>query len=276
MENKISPEYLEKALGFLRGVLDSPEKRAWCREFGAAVPREFQEEVGGFLLDYRESGAAGIFRDALRDLDREGSGSAFPAEEIASMSDAELKGQLAGLMEEDCPFVLYGMSRGLLYRLYSELYQRLQKEIADGRVCRLAEEDLPEIAALCETLWPGRGEAMAELFAGQLADPKAALFGCVKDGGLIGFAHCRIRSDFVEGASENEAGVAYLEGLYLKDSAPSALAARLADAAGSWAKEMGCRELATDCGLDDAEGAALREAAGFAETARVICYIKEL
>ncbi len=276
MEKNISPEYLENALRFLKDVMDSPEKRAWCRDFGADVPREFQEKVGEFLLNYRESGADEIFRGALMKLDRDGAGSAFPAEEIAAMSDNELKGQLAGLMEEDRPFVLYGMSSGLLYRLYSELLLRRRKELTEGFVCRLDKNDLPVIEGFCETLWPGHGTATAGLFAGQLADPKAALFGCLKGDALIGFAHCRIRSDYVEGAADNASGVAYLEGLYLNDDSPDRLAARLAEAVGSWAREMGCRELATDCGLDDAEGAALREAAGFTETARVICYIREL
>ena len=276
MDNYIPINYLESALAFLKTVLDSPERRDWCRNFDADVPKEFQEEVGEFLLDYRESGADRVFRRALTSLDQNGTGFAALSDDLSSMSDAELEGQLAGLMEDDRPFVLYGMSSGLLYRLYEELLQRRQKELHNGYVCRLNDKDLPEITNLCESLWPGRGSATAELLAAQLHDAEAALFGFLKENELTALAHCRIRRDYVEGAEESGHGVAYLENLFLKDGAPVSVSAGLTEAAGDWAREMGCRELATDCALDDKAGAAMRESAGFAEAARIICYIRKL
>lgn len=275
MEENIRLDWLEKSLAFLRDVLDSPEKLAWCRDFGGSVPEDFQEEVGEFLLGYRESGAEKACRDALIGLGGEG----IPlssGEELKELTDAELEGRLAGLMDGESPFVLYGMSSGLLYRLFDELLSRRKKELQEGWVCRLDETSLDDVAALGESLRPGSGEAVRRTFAGQLADPKAALFGVRREEKLIGLAHARIRTDYVEGARENDNGVAYLEGIYLKEDAAEALATKLVAAVGSWAKEAGCRELAADCGLDDAAGAALRKAAGFAETARIICYIKEL
>lgn len=276
MEENIRLDWLEKSLAFLRSILDSPEKLAWCREFGRDVPEAFQEEVGEFLLGYRESGAEKVCREALSSLDSEGICRLSVSSDLKEMSDAELKGRLAGLMDGDSPFVLYGMSSGLLYRLLEELLSRRRKELREGWVCRLDEADLPDIAALSEGLRPGSGEAVSRSFARQLADPKAALFGCRREDGLIGLAHVRIRSDYVEGARENDHGVAYLEGIYLKEDAADGLAEKLVAAVGDWAKEKGCRELATDCEPDDTAGTALRKAAGFAETARVICYLKEL
>ena len=275
MEDKICLDWLERSLAFLRDILDSPEKLAWCREFSDSVPKDFQAEVGEFLLGYRESGAEKACRDAIGSLDSE-SVRLSAGEELKEMSDAELEGRLAGLMDGDSPFVLYGMSSGLLYRLFDELLSRRKKELREGWVCRLDEAALPEIAALSEGLRPGSGEAVSRSFALQLADPKAALFGCRREDELIGLAHARIRTDYVEGARECDHGVAYLEGIYLKEDAGDGLSEKLVAAVGDWAKEMGCRELAADCELDDAAGAALRRAAGFAETARVICYIKEL
>ena len=38
MEENIRLDWLEKSLAFLRDVLDSPEKLAWCRDFGCSVP----------------------------------------------------------------------------------------------------------------------------------------------------------------------------------------------------------------------------------------------
>ncbi len=275
MEENIRLDWLEGSLAFLREILDSPEKLAWCRGFGSDVPQEFQEEVGEFLLGYRESGAEKICRDALRGLGGEGL-RLSSGEDVKSASDAELESRLAGLMDGDSPFVLYGMSSGLLYDLLDELLSRRKKELREGYVCRLDGSSLDEVAALGESLRPGSGEAVRRTFALQLADPKAALFGCRREDGLIGLAHARIRTDYVEGARENEKGVAYLEGIYLKEDAAPELSQKLIAAVSDWAREMGCRELAADCEQGDAAGAALREAAGFKETARIICYIKEL
>ena len=275
MEENIRLDWLEGSLAFLREILDSPEKLAWCRGFGSDVPQEFQEEVGEFLLGYRESGAEKICRDALRGLGGEGL-RLSSGEDVKSASDAELESRLAGLMDGDSPFVLYGMSSGLLYDLLDELLSRRKKELREGYVCRLDGSSLDEVAALGESLRPGSGEAVRRTFALQLADPKAALFGCRREDGLIGLAHARIRTDYVEGARENEKGVAYLEGIYLKEDAAPELSQKLIAAVSAWAREMGCRELAADCEQGDDAGAALREAAGFKETARIICYIKEL
>ena len=275
MEENIRLDWLEGSLAFLREILDSPEKLAWCRGFGSDVPQEFQEEVGEFLLGYRESGAEKICRDALRGLGGEGL-RLSSGEDVKSASDAELESRLAGLMDGDSPFVLYGMSSGLLYDLLDELLSRRKKELREGYVCRLDGSSLDEGAALGESLRPGSGEAVRRTFALQLADPKAALFGCRREDGLIGLAHARIRTDYVEGARENEKGVAYLEGIYLKEDAAPELSRKLIAAVSDWAREMGCRELAADCEQGDDAGAALREAAGFKETARIICYIKEL
>ena len=275
MEENIRLDWLEGSLAFLREILDSPEKLAWCRSFGSDVPQEFQEEVGEFLLGYRESGAEKICRDALRGLGGEGL-RLSSGEDVKSASDAELESRLAGLMDGDSPFVLYGMSSGLLYDLLDELLSRRKKELREGYVCRLDGSSLDEVAALGESLRPGSGEAVRRTFALQLADPKAALFGCRREDGLIGLAHARIRTDYVEGARENEKGVAYLEGIYLKEDAAPELSQKLIAAVSDWAREMGCRELAADCEQGDDAGAALREAAGFKETARIICYIKEL
>ncbi len=275
MEENIRLDWLEGSLAFLRDILDSPEKLAWCRGFGSDVPQDFQEEVGEFLLGYRESGAEKICRDALSSLGGEGL-RLSSGEDVKSASDAELESRLAGLMDGDSPFVLYGMSSGLLYDLLDELLSRRKKELREGYVCRLDETGLDDIAALGESLRPGSGEAVRRTFALQLADPKAALFGCRREDGLIGLAHARIRTDYVEGARENDKGVAYLEGIYLKEDAVPELSQKLIAAVSDWAKEMGCRELAADCEQGDAAGAALREAAGFKETARIICYIREV
>lgn len=276
MKDNIRLDYLKRSLAFLRDILNSPERIGWCRDFGADVPKDFQEEVGEFLLGYRESGAGEACSEALaRTGGLPADAALLSSGEFGAMSDDELESQLAALMDGDSPFVLYGMSSGLLYRLFGELLARKQQEARSGSVFRLSEADLPDVAALSEALRPGSGEAVSRSFRRQMADPKAALFGCRLEDELVGLAHARIRTDYVEGARDRAGGVAYLEGIYLKDG-ESALAPKLVEAVGAWAREAGCRELAADCEQGDAAGSALREAAGFREAAKIICYIKEL
>lgn len=275
MDNTMVFDWLEKSLGFLQSVLDSPEKIAWCRSFDESVPESFQAEVGDFLLGYRECGMEQRCRDALHALEERG-GCPAPDKELSLYDDTELEGMLAGLMDGGSPFSLYGMSSGLLAGLLGELLARRQTLLQEGGGFRLSESDLPSIAALSERLRPGSGELISHAFKRQLEDPKAALFGCRRDDELLGLAHARIRRDYVEGARECKNGVAYLEGIYLTDDAPDELSAQLIAAVSEWAKDMGCRELATDCALGDAAAAAIRTGAGFREVAKIICYIQEL
>ena len=277
MDDREYLEQLKQSLDFLRGILDSPEERAWCRDFGKDVPQAFQEKIGEFLLRCRESGLLDSFRSVPERAGQEGTTLVYPpSEDLKAMTDVQLKSQLASLMDTDSPFVLYGMSSGLLYNLFAELLLRKEKELQDGKVCRLSEKDLDDIQAFGETLFPGGGEAMRLTLSQQLQDEKAALFFFRKMFEPVGLAHCRIRSDYVEGASSSEAGVAYLEGLYLTAEASPDASLQLIEAVSAWAREKGCRELASDCALGDDRGAAVRAMAGFAETARIVCYIKEL
>ena len=280
MELTKTIDYLRDSLDFLKGILESPKKQAWCRGFSADVPADFQKEVGEFLLRFKESGLTeGVpeITPAGEDAPAAATTLVYPlTEDLSALSDAELKAQLAGLVDGDSPFVLYGMSSGLLYRLYSEFLSRKEKILREGYAFRLAEGDLPELSAFCEALFPENGEAVCRTFAGQLSDEKAALFGFRNEKGLTALAHGRIRSDYVEGADNAAGRVAYLEGLYRKEGTSLDCALKLTDAISLWAREKGCRELAADCAEGDDEGAALRTMAGFTETARIICYIKTL
>lgn len=277
MDDREYLDQLTQTLEFLRGILDSPEERTWCRDFGKDVPQAFQEKIGGFLLNCRESGLLDVFRSDPESASQEGTILVYPpSEDLKAMSDAQLRSQVASLMDTDSPFVLYGMSSGLLYNLFSELLLRKEKELANGKVCRLSEKDLDDVQAFGETLFPGGGKAMRLTLSRQMEDDRAALFFFRRMFEPVGLAHCRIRSDYVEGASSSDAGVAYLEGLYLKAEASPDASLQLIEAVSDWAREKGCRELASDCALGDDKGAAVRAMAGFAEAAKIVCFIKEL
>lgn len=43
-----------------------------------------------------------------------------------------------------------------------------------------------------------------------------------------------------------------------------------------WARQQGCRELASDCELHNSDSLRFRLASGFTEANRIICFVKAL
>lgn len=94
-------------------------------------------------------------------------------------------------------------------------------------------------------------------------------------GDALGFAEASIRADYVNGTSTSP--VAFLEGLYVRpDSRGKGIARQLVVGVQQWAEEMGCTELASDALLDNQGSHAMHKALGFAETERVIYFLKPL
>lgn len=136
--------------------------------------------------------------------------------------------------------------------------------------------DCPKIAALAQILWPEHTfEEMEQLFSMLLHDEKAAVFLAEEDGTAVGFAQCQLRQDYVEGALFSP--VAYLEGIFVKDEfRGQGISGRLVRSCEDWGKARGCREIASDCDLDNVFGSFFHLKNGFKEVNRIICFIKRL
>ena len=94
-------------------------------------------------------------------------------------------------------------------------------------------------------------------------------------GNALGFAEASIRVDYVNGTHSSP--VAFLEGLYVQPaSRGQGIARQLVAGVQQWAVEMGCTELASDALLDNQGSHAMHEALGFAETERVVYFLKPL
>ena len=136
--------------------------------------------------------------------------------------------------------------------------------------------DLHILASLGVLLWPGhREDELTQEFALLMAENKAAFF-LARAGELpVGFAQCALRHDYVEGTSTSPVG--YLEGIYVREAhRREGVAAGLLSACETWARQQGCREFASDCGLDNAQSLRFHLAAGFEEANRIICFTKKL
>lgn len=91
------------------------------------------------------------------------------------------------------------------------------------------------------------------------------------DGQAIGLAEASIRTDYVNGTDSSP--VAFLEGLYVVPEARRRGAARaLIAAVRVWAAGKGCRELASDTGLENLVSQAAHTRLGFKETERVVYF----
>jgi aminoglycoside 6'-N-acetyltransferase I len=92
---------------------------------------------------------------------------------------------------------------------------------------------------------------------------------------LVGFAEATLRRDYVNGTVTSP--VTFLEALYVVPDARRRGAGRkLVEAVESWAREAGCRELASDSLLENESAHLAHRAMGFGETERVVFFNKAL
>ncbi len=95
------------------------------------------------------------------------------------------------------------------------------------------------------------------------------------DGKYIGFIQLSIRKDYVEGCKTSP--TAYIEGIYVEpEYRRQAIAMKLIEFAKEWGKKNGCKELASDCELDNTLSIKFHNNAGFKEVNRLVCFIKSL
>ena len=136
--------------------------------------------------------------------------------------------------------------------------------------------DVNSLVKLAVLLWPEQqAEALAQEIELLMAENKAAFF-LVRECELpIGFAHCALRHDYVEGT--NSCPVGYLEGIYvLEEYRREGVAAGLLSACENWARQQGCREFASDCELHNELSLRFHLGTGFAEANRIICFTNKL
>ncbi len=141
---------------------------------------------------------------------------------------------------------------------------------------RAETEDADVLAALAAQMWTEHDpEDLTEEFRKLAADDEAACFIKYVDDEPVAFAQCQLRHDYVEGTKSSPVG--YLEGIFVADGYRSrGYAAELLTECEKWAKEKGCKEFASDCGLDNESSRKFHEALGFEEANRIVCFRKDL
>ena len=137
-------------------------------------------------------------------------------------------------------------------------------------------KDIGALGELASRLWPHHTPEEMEAECREImGNEEAAFFLAFLNETAVGFAQCQLRHDYVEGTSSSPVG--YLEGIYVEDSARNrGIAGKLLAACENWAGQMGCREFASDCELDNGESLAFHLRMGFEEAGRIICFTKKL
>ena len=141
---------------------------------------------------------------------------------------------------------------------------------------RAVAGDEETVALLACELWPHHTlEEMKEEFKTHIADEEAAVFLYRKKDGAVGFAHCQLRHDYVEGTESSPVG--YLEGIYVKETdRGEGIARKLLTACEDWAGEKGCAEFASDCEVTNTVSQHFHEAVGFEEANRLVAYVRKI
>ena len=144
------------------------------------------------------------------------------------------------------------------------------------RVERADATRLDALAGMACKLWPdNEPAAMRAEFEDLLVSDRHAVFVAETDGRAAGFVHMSLRFDYVEGSTSSPVG--YVEGVYVEEHCRNGgIARKLIEAGEAWAKSRGCRELASDTGLDNVQSQLFHRKIGFREANRIVAFIKDI
>ena len=152
------------------------------------------------------------------------------------------------------------------------------------RIRHVEPRDASQWLVLRTALWPEEGSTphaadierfFADTRRGPGVDPEAVLVAEDQaSSALIGLAEVSRRT-YAEGCETSPVG--FLEGWYVvPERRRQGIGRALVDAAEVWARELGCRELASDALVDNRVSAEAHRALGFEEVEVIRCFRKEL
>lgn len=141
-------------------------------------------------------------------------------------------------------------------------------------LCR--ERDAAKVASLAVKLWRDADhEELKREFETLVKTEDNIIFTAYFQNEMIAFAHCAIRHEYVEGAHSDDVG--YLEAVYVEEQFRNlGIASHLMEYCENWAGSKGCKQFASDCEINNSASVALHRKYGFAESARLVHFIKDI
>lgn len=160
----------------------------------------------------------------------------------------------------------------------------MAREVRPGiEIRRAALDDAQVVAEMCHELWPDGpalehlSEFEAKVRSGRSGTLPVAIFVAAdsESGTLVGFVEVGLRSH-AEGC-DTERPVGYVEGWFVREPLrKSGVGAALVRAAEDWAREQGCREMASDALIDNNLSQQAHEALGYEAGDRCVHFRKAL
>lgn len=138
------------------------------------------------------------------------------------------------------------------------------------------QEDYLIVAKLAKELWNNHSlEDLENEFKGYLLSDKVCIYIDYENNIPVAFIQVSLRYEYVEGV--NSSPVAYLEGIFVKgEHRKKNIAQQLITKCEDWAKEKGCKEMASDCEFENEISYKFHLKTGFKEANRIICFTKQL
>lgn len=138
------------------------------------------------------------------------------------------------------------------------------------------QEDYLIVAKLAKELW--NNHSLVDLeneFKEYVYSDNVCIYIDYENNVPVAFAQISLRYEYVEGV--NSSPVAYLEGIFVKEEyRKQNIAQKLITKCEYWAKEKSCREIASDCELENEISYKFHLKTGFKEANRIICFTKQL
>jgi aminoglycoside 6'-N-acetyltransferase I len=142
--------------------------------------------------------------------------------------------------------------------------------------------DCSPLAELCFALWPEspleeHARELAERLSGRIPGtlPLSYFVAETPARQIVGFIETGLRSH--ADCCDPTHPVGFIEGWYVKpEFRRNGLGRRLVAAAEDWARAHGCREMASDTGVDNAASQRCHEALGYEAVSRAVNYRKPL
>ena len=128
-------------------------------------------------------------------------------------------------------------------------------------------------AELCVDLWPHC--TIDEMLAERNANKSEDEFLYSLNNEFIAFLNISLRHEYVEGTDSSPVG--YVEGIYVKpEHQGKGIAKELIEFAKKWARENDCKELASDCLLENEDSRKFHNKVGFKEANTVVCFTMDV
>jgi len=126
-------------------------------------------------------------------------------------------------------------------------------------------------------LWPdgSSAEHLSEMEAICSSPDRLSAFVAYDEARPVGFLEASGRMDYVNGTDSSPVG--FIEGIYVVANARQrGMGRALLQAAETWARAIGCREMASDADIRNEMSHTFHRALGFVETERVVFFRKDL